>query len=129
MRSLKLAGVVACGLALSVSTATAAPQVLDDAALDGVVAGVDSTFSGGLSQSLLGGERPTFESVFGVFGPAVVLEIIIPLEEASDSKSTTAGNALTSVSETTGGPAEDFVNNPLASPYGFFPRFAPFLTQ
>ena len=129
MRSLKLAGVVACGLVLSLSTATAAPQVLDDAALDGVVAGVDLFFPGSSIESVFGSDRPTVGSGLGLFVPLVVQESTIPLEGASDLQSTTAGNALTSVSETTGGPAADFIANPKASPYGFFPRFTPFLIQ
>jgi hypothetical protein len=121
MRSLKLAGVVACGLAFSVTSATAAPQVLDDAALDGVVAGFEISFPGLISESGFGIDRPPLGSLFPVPAPVLVLEIVIPLEKDGDTQSTTTGAGLVSTSETTGIPAEEFFANPPTLPR--FPRF------
>jgi hypothetical protein len=116
MRALKLAGLVACSLALSVAGAAAAPQVLDEAALDNVVAGAPGDFSQSFGPGSGFPQRPPlgFPSFFPTPEPAPVPTIEIPLEADADSQSSSAvnGGALASTSITTGEAAEQARQNP-----------------
>jgi hypothetical protein len=124
MRALKFAGLVTCGLALSVTTAAAAPQVLDDAALDGVVAGVD--FPGDLSETIANVfQRPStglggFPSLFPRPEPEPEPVVVILLEEGTPIVQDVPGGTQ-SQSVTTGDVAEQARQNPGA----FLPQPTP----
>ena len=126
MRALKLAGLVTCSLALSAATAAAAPQVLDDAALDGVVAGAPGSFS----QSYTPGfpQRPSlgFPSVIPTPAPAPALSI--PLETATPVEADIDGVGTSSTSITTGEEAAIAAADPAAYVRGRLPIFPVFPT-
>ena len=95
MRALKLAGLVTCGLALSVTNAAAAPQVLDDSDLDGVVAGVQIVIPGTSSQSIadLLSNRPTLGIIGSILRPVQQERVVAsnPAEPGVDGAVGTAG--------------------------------------
>lgn len=136
MRALKLAGVVTCSLVLSVTTAAAAPQVLDDDALDGVVAG-NAVFPGRISSTQgIGLQRQLFVVNSSLIGrPASTPgPVVVPLDSDSNSQGNTLsgreinGGGLVSSAFLDGSAAEAAAADPTSVYPGtqtpiFFPNF------
>ena len=111
MRALKFAGVVICSLALSATTAVAAPEVLDDDALDGVVAGFGFPGSSSTQVNLLPVQIISGGSLFERPESTLPVATVVPLESDVDSGGNTLsgptinGGGLGSTASTSGGPA------------------------
>ena len=112
MRALKFAGLVTCGLALSVTNAAAAPQVLDDTDLDGVVAGFQVIVPGTQSQTVSDffASRPTLGIIGSILRP-VLPEVVVASESDSDSASSNTGEAVSSTAMTSGDLKADALAN------------------